>query len=317
MNRSERREAHGHRSDCSAWHRLPVVLALLIVAAALVTGCGDDEPAADPDISDITSDPGDYVGKRVELRGDVSEIFYLQGGFMLDESDGGGDDLIVYDMILPLGVTEGDEVRVEGTVRLVDEDFREQAGDQFFDDLAFDEIEGQAAIDASSIVDPTAAAPATVTNFDTLDANGDSYLDNDEIGESADASGAFDAWNADRDSELDRDDIAGNAFRLWDRDGDKKVSEKEWEAGTELWYPDDADLVAFADVDADGDSELDADELSERFDVSALGEGWDSDTLDKRTFKQAYFSLYDTDDDGRVSKDEWTYGAAAFGTPDA
>ena len=316
MDRSEGPARLGRRREGNSWQRLSMVLPLLIAAAVLLTGCGDDEPAADPDISDITSDPGDYVGQRVELRGDVSEIFYLEGGFMLDESDGGGDDLIVYDMILPLGVTEGDEVRVEGTVRLVDENFREQAGDQFFDDLAFDDVEGQAAIDASSIVDPTAAAPP-VTGFDTVDANGDSYLDNDEIRESADAAGAFDAWNADADSELDRDEIAGNAFRLWDRDGNKKVSEKEWQTGTELWYPDDVDPVAFADVDADGDSELDADELSERFDVSALGEGWDSDTLDKSTFKQAYFSLYDTNDDGRVSKDEWNYGAAAFGAPDA
>ena len=39
------------------------------------------------------------------------------------------------------------------------------------------------------------------------------------------------------------------------------------------------------------------------------------DRLDKPTFEEAYFSLYDNDDDGRVSKDEWTYGAAAFGTP--
>lgn len=295
-----------------AWLRLPMILVLATAIVAI--GCGDDDAETDPDISDITSNPGDYVGDNVKLRGEVAKIFYLQGGFMLEESDGGGDDLIVYDKILPLRVGVGDEVEVEGTVRLVDDDFREAADDQFFDDLAFKDVEGQAAIDASSIADPTVAAAAP-DRFGTLDANGDSYLDNDEIAESADAVGAFDAWNADADSELDRDDIAGNAFRLWDRDANKKISEDEWETGSELWYPGGGDVLVFDDVDGDGDSELDPDEFSERFDVSALGEAWKPETLDKDTFKRAYFSLYDTDDDGRVSKDEWNNGAAAFGTP--
>ena len=293
--------------------RLPIVLALL-VAAIVAVGCGDDEPAADPGISDITSEPAQYVGERVDVRGEVSDIFYLQGGFMLDEPDG-GDDLIVYDMILPIGVVEGDEVQVRGIVRLVDDDFRRQAGDQFFDDLAFKDVEGQAAIQATSIIDPTAPAVASAGDFDTLDANGDSYLDNDEIRESADVSGTFDAWNADADSELDPDQIAGNAFRLWDRDDNQKLSKEEWETGSELWYPDDAEVIVFDDVDGDGDSELDADEFSERFDVSGLGEAWTSGALDENEFKSAYFGLYDTNDDGKVSKAEWAYGPAAFGLP--
>lgn len=301
------------RSGVKARRRWGMLIALLS-AAVVAAGCGDDDVAADPDISDITSDPAEYVGQNVELRGEVGEIFYLQGGFLLDESDGGGDDVIVYDMMLPVGVVEGDEIEVEGTVRLVDDDFRSEADEQFFDDLAFKDIERQAAIDAATIVDPSAPA-ATTTGFGTVDANGDSYLDNDEIRESADVDGVFDTWNADADSELDRDQIAGNAFRLWDRDADRKISAEEWRSGAELWYPEDVDLVVFDDGDGDGDSELDADEFAERFDVSGLGEAWTPPSFDKTRFKRAYFSLYDTDDDGRVSKDEWEFGATAFGTP--
>ena len=290
-------------------------LAAVLVAALIAAGCGD-ETVADADISDITSDPADYVGQSVNLRGEVADIFYLQGGFMLDESDGGGDDLIVYDMILPLGVAEGDEVEVEGTVRLVDDDFRTQAGDQFFDDLAFKDIEGQAAIDATSVRDPNAPPLAAGgASFAGLDADGDSYLDGDEIRESADATDAFDAWNADADSELDPDQIAGNAFRLWDRDGNGRLSQQEWDTGVDLWYPEDADVVVFNDVDGDGDSELDADEFRERFDISALGEAWRRGGLDKSQFKTAFFGLFDTDDDGRVSKEEWEFGPSAFGLP--
>lgn len=217
-------------------------------------------------------------------------------------------------MILPLGVTEGDEVEVRGTVRLVDEDFREAVDDQFFDDLDFDDVQGQAAIQ-SSLIDPTASDTATVGDFDTLDANGDSYLDNDEISEGADATGVFEAWDADADSEIDADELAGNAFELWDRDGNGKVSEEEWETATELWYPEEPDFAVFADADGDGDSEVDADEFAESLDLSALGEEWAATPLDQTTFKRAYFGLYDTDGDGRVSEEEWASGTAAFGTP--
>ncbi len=307
---------------------LAALLPMLLASALMAAACGEEEdpsPRAGstaakatttgPDISDITSDPGDYIGDRVKLRGEVDEIFYLQGGFMLEEADGGGDDLIVYDMLLPLGVTEGDEVEVEGTVRLVDDDFREAVGDQFFDDLAFKDVEGQAAIEASEITDPSVPAAASVSDFDTLDANGDSYLDADEIAESADAASFFDAADADADSELDRDEIAGNAFRLWDRDGSEAVTEEEWKTGTDLWYPTKSKVTVFADIDNDGDSELDADEFAERFDLSALGESWQEQTYTRDTFRSAYFELYDRDDDGKVTEDEWTYGASAFGTP--
>ena len=315
MTNSEEQAAHSHPPEVMSWCRAPVVLVALLVAAVVAAGCGGDDAASDPDISDITSEPSEYVGENVELRGEVGEVFYPQGGFLLDESDGGGDDLIVYDMLLPLGVGEGDEVEVEGTVRVVDDDFREDAEPGFFDDLAFDDIEGQPAIEATAVRDPAADAVATADDFDTLDANGDSYLDRDEIAESADANGVFEVWDADADSELDRDEIAGNAFTLWDRDGDGRVSEEEWKASTDLWYPADAEFVVFDDVDGDGDSELDRDEMVERFDLSALGEAWGPGPLDKRTFKRAYFSLYDRDDDGRISKEEGSYAASAFGTP--
>ena len=165
--------------------------------------------------------------------------------------------------------------------------------------------------DDDPAVDSAVDDPVT---FGTLDANGDSYLDVDEIAESADDNGLFDAWDADADSELDPDEVSGNAFELWDTDGNGTVSEAEWKAGTALWYPDGARLAVFSDWDSDGDSELDTDEFSERFDVSALGEAWTSGPVGESTFREAYFELYDTDDDGRVSEPEWRTGSAVWGT---
>ncbi len=161
------------------------------------------------------------------------------------------------------------------------------------------------------VATPTTVAP--VDNFTTLDRNGDSYLDLDEIAEWKDRDGVFTRWDADKDSELDRDEIAGNAFSLWDANRNGKISQDEWKQGTELWYPTGVDFRVYGDWDRDGDSELDADEFKERFDYSALGESWKARSLDKQTFKKAYFDLYDTDDDGRISASEWTQGSRVFG----
>lgn len=162
-------------------------------------------------------------------------------------------------------------------------------------------------------------APATTSaldrgQFSTRDRNGDSFLDLDEVAEWKDRDGVFTKWDADADSELDRDEIAGNAFSLWDADRNGKISEAEWKQGTDLWYPKGVDYRVYGDWDRDGDSELDVDEFKERFDLSALGESWNPRSIHKQTFKQAYFELYDTNDDGKVSTSEWTEGSRLFGT---
>lgn len=81
-----------------------------------------------------------------------------------------------------------------------------------------------------------------------------------------------DVWEVDADSELDKDGIARNVFELYDAEGDDTISETEWMAGTDRCYPERAEVQVFDDVDGDGDSEIDGDELAERLDVTPLGE---------------------------------------------
>lgn len=166
-----------------------------------------------------------------------------------------------------------------------------------------------------AVDEPVTTVDVDATDFATLDANGDSYLDVDEVAEWADDAGVFSAWDVDADSELDPDEITGNAFELWDADGNGTVSQEEWETGVDLWYPNDAEPIVFSDLDNDGDSEVDADEFAEHVDLSPLGESWTADSFDEQTFRNAYFELYDQDNDGQVSELEWTTGTAAVGTP--
>lgn len=168
--------------------------------------------------------------------------------------------------------------------------------------------------DAEEPAAPVTTATVDAGRFSALDANGDSYLDVDEVAEWKDREDVFTRWDADKDSELDRDEIAGNAFSLWDADRNGRISETEWKQGTDLWYATRVDHRVYGDWDRDGDSELDLDEFKERSDFSALGESWDARLMDKQTFKNAYFELYDTNDDGKVSTSEWTQGSRLFGT---
>ncbi len=90
--------------------------------------------------------------------------------------------------------------------------------------------------------DPTTAEPVE-SEFGTLDADGDSYLDVDEVAEWAQDTDFFGDWDVDGNSELDRGEITGGAFELWDTDDNDIISQAEWEEGVDLWYPDDADPV--------------------------------------------------------------------------
>ena len=122
-----------------------------------------------------------------------------------------------------------------------------------------------------------------------------------------------DDWFTEVDVRVDRDEITGNAFRLWDSDGGGATSANEWEQGTDRWYPSTVTVVPLQDADGDGDSELDADEFAEQFDYTRLGEAWMTERLDQDTFEDAYFELYDSDDDGKVSETEFETGLPLLG----
>ena len=165
-------------------------------------------------------------------------------------------------------------------------------------------------------VDSPTSPDGDAWQFGTLDENGDSYLDTDEVAEGLDRTGIFEDWDEDADSELDADEIAGNAFEHWDADRSGSISMEEWESAARRWYPDGSHVEVFNDYDGDGDSELDADEFSERFDTSILGESWQTSSVDEDRFASGYFELYDTNDDGKVDEGEFTSGSAVWGTPE-
>lgn len=149
--------------------------------------------------------------------------------------------------------------------------------------------------------------PSLTDSFARFDADGDSVLDRDEVPELAEPA-VFDLWDADGDGEVTAEEARARAFELWDTDGDGVVSEAEWGPASELWFAEDATDITVTEWDLDDDGAVSGDEFAERFDVTQLGSDWRADGLDSAGFAGAYAQLYDSDDDGSVTEEEFLAG---------
>lgn len=152
-------------------------------------------------------------------------------------------------------------------------------------------------------------ADAGTITFDMLDADRDSYLDMAEMPALVHR-GVFKDWDADADSALDRNEIADTAFQVFDDDGNGVVTGREWVANAPRWLPRGTTVEPLLEFDADGDSELDVDEFAAILGGATFGDVWADAPLDEARFAEAYFGVYDLDDDGQVSHAEFESGQA-------
>lgn len=149
--------------------------------------------------------------------------------------------------------------------------------------------------------------PDITDSFAKFDADGDSVIDGDEIPELAEPA-VFDAWDLDGDGEVTSEEARVVAFDLWDTDDDGIVSDDEWGPATELWFAEDVSQIEISEWDLDGDGTVNGDEFTERFSVDQFGSDWRADGLDAAGFAGAYAQLYDADDDGSVTEEEFLAG---------
>ena len=108
-------------------------------------------------------------------------------------------------------------------------------------------------------------------------------------------SSSIEEWDIDNDTRLDSEEFGrsfdvSKTYESWDQNKDNRVEEMEWGNGVKQNSEYDPGRHGrYRDWDADGDSNIDKDELS------------------KRTF-----SMYDVDGDGYIESKEyerWYYGA--------
>lgn len=148
-----------------------------------------------------------------------------------------------------------------------------------------------------------ADAPATErpvsTPYETWDANRDRVLQRDEFAQWRNEQGLFDDWIGEEG--MDREVAAEDIHVALDVNGDGVVIEDEWRIGMTPLLD---GAGTWADWDADGDSELDANEISESLEARGF-----YDVLDDDEIGDFFYDVFDLDDNGEIDVTEWDASA--------
>lgn len=174
---------------------------------------------------------------------------------------------------------------------------------------------GDATLDADGAEAPPIQRPTTAPDFAEWDGDGDLTLDSAEFGAWAEDEGPFDGWF--EDDTLNVAAMQEDVLSSLDVSGEGQVDQNDWEAASEglrrLFggeHPGD-----FAEWDADGNGELDADEFRQAAQARGLGERVDIDgdgRVSRQDLHGYYFGLLDETGDGRIDRAEWSESRSAW-----
>lgn len=161
---------------------------------------------------------------------------------------------------------------------------------------------------AVALAPPIGMAAADRT-FSDVDADGNLELNESEFEQVSRS--AFDAWDLNGDQRLIEEEFYRGLFAAWDSDEDADIGEEEYRTGHSLWFggevePDFAEIsgghnTMTRDELASGLAEADIlakAEMLSGFGAGEPGVGW-------AAFHTALFEVYDQDDDGMVTKDDF------------
>ncbi len=107
---------------------------------------------------------------------------------------------------------------------------------------------------------------------------------------------------------LDSQEFPTYVYTRWDRNRDGFLSTDEWSANSARWYPKTISYQTYTYWDKDSDGKLDPAEFNTVVSTTNLYKVWDADAnnvIDAQEYASATFSLYDSDKDGVLSKEEW------------
>lgn len=171
---------------------------------------------------------------------------------------------------------------------------------------------------ASDAVDaPEAMTAETALRFDDIDLDGDSELDADEFREWSETPVfAFymqtnlveDPTQPEQTGALDAVVFIDALYDAWDVNNDGALNRGEWAAATDVLTGLNDTEATWIEFNVDGNDIIDVDEVHARMDDDEVLAGIDADedgVVEEQELNQWFFALFDTDDDGRVSMDEW------------
>lgn len=171
---------------------------------------------------------------------------------------------------------------------------------------------------ASDAVDaPAAMTDETAYGFDDIDMDGDSELDANEFHEwSETPTFAFymqtdlveDPTEPEHTGALDAVVLIDALYSAWDVDDDGALDRGEWAAATDVLTGLNDTEATWIEFDVDENDIIDVDEVHAQIEDDEVLAGIDADadgTVEEQELNEWFFALFDTDDDGRVSTEEW------------
>jgi hypothetical protein len=140
-------------------------------------------------------------------------------------------------------------------------------------------------------------------------------LDKETFGEALASLYIFPRWDRNADRALDRYEFTEQVFRVWDDNGDGRVSTREWAGAARAWYRSERGHGEFFDWDVDRSRFISRGEFAFLVRQSGLFERWDHDGNDRishREFLHYAFEVWDRNDSGSVEKAEWNASLEAW-----
>lgn len=116
----------------------------------------------------------------------------------------------------------------------------------------------------------------------------------------------YEEWDENDDELLDENEFYGSYFDTWDINDDEALDEDEWTSASRDFG---LEGQNWADWDANTDNALDENEFRTGITNNNYYGDWDADgdkMLNEREYTDGIFDLWDDDDDGAITNDEYT-----------
>ena len=161
------------------------------------------------------------------------------------------------------------------------------------------------------------APDQTAYGFDDIDMDGDSELDADEFHEWAETPVfAFymqtdlveDPDEPRQTGALDAVVLVDALFGAWDVNDDDALDETEWEAATRVLSGLNDTEATWIEFDVDGNGVIAVDEVHAQLEDDDILAGIDADedgVVEEQEMNEWFFTVFDRNEDGRISRDEW------------